>query len=273
MHSLALRACIHAVRCGAEGRNRRHIIHRSHPSKADLLAGASGWCAGRAQPKSEPLQPGGRPGRAQAAWGSGGPPRPPGDDLASRDRAPVARPLRNGAAPCPIRGQGESVTPSTSRRQEAEGAGHRHDRYLRNPSGDRRRTRRVEPSRGQRLRNDDVGRGLYGCVTAWKTWPSLPSLSFRADALVPAGSLPDRVSPPSGEPMPRSPAGGFGGSMCGSTHTRLPSSPRSPSRPIPRLGAPVRGPATVFHRRGTNSTKATARHAPPTTLRSALRSM
>ena len=31
MHSLALRACIHAVRCGAEGRNRRHIIRRSHP--------------------------------------------------------------------------------------------------------------------------------------------------------------------------------------------------------------------------------------------------
>ena len=31
MHSLALRAGIHAVRCGAEARNRRHIIHRSHP--------------------------------------------------------------------------------------------------------------------------------------------------------------------------------------------------------------------------------------------------
>jgi len=36
MHSLALRAWIHAVRCEAEGRNRRHIIHRSHPP--DVLA-------------------------------------------------------------------------------------------------------------------------------------------------------------------------------------------------------------------------------------------
>ena len=53
--------------------------------------------------------------------------------------------MRNGASACPIKGQGESITPSTSRRQEAEAAGHRHDRYLRNPSGDQRRTRGVEP--------------------------------------------------------------------------------------------------------------------------------
>ena len=62
MHSLALRACIHAVRCGARAESTSHHssvtpVQGRFPRSRDR-----GGVPGVAQPKSEPLQPGGRPG-------------------------------------------------------------------------------------------------------------------------------------------------------------------------------------------------------------------
>ena len=61
----------------------------------------------------------------------------------------------------------------------------------------------------QRQRELMTSEGTCMVVTSGETWDgSVPFLAFLADALVPGGSIPDPVSPPSAEPMPPCPVDG-----------------------------------------------------------------